>query len=219
MTDDTVDRGKRRFLIGATGVMGGVGTLAAAVPFVKSFVPSARARAAGAPVEVDIAKLEPGMRIDVEWRGKVVWIINRTNAMMEALPKGDDKLADPNSEYDQQPEYAKNGYRSRDQRATIVLVGICTHLGCSPTYRPEVGPADLGADWPGGFFCPCHQSKFDLAGRVYSGVPAPKNLVVPPHKYLSETKLLIGDDGTAWADRVGASEARRATTPPRCNDS
>jgi len=197
MADHTVDRGKRRFLIGATAGMGGVGAAAAAVPFVMSFFPSVRARAAGAPVEVDISKLEPGMKMDIEWRGKVVWIINRTKAMMDALPTEDARLADPHSEYDQQPDYAKNEVRSRDERNVIVLVGICTHLGCSPTYRPEVAPADLGPDWLGGFFCPCHQSKFDLAGRVYSGVPAPKNLVVPPYKYLSDTKIVVGDDKAA----------------------
>ncbi len=192
-TEATVDKGKRRFLIGATGVVGGVGAVAAAVPFVMSFFPSERAKAAGAPIEVDISKLEPGQKIDVEWRGKVCWIVQRTPDMLASLPKLTDRLSDPTSRQDQQPPYARNEHRSI--KAPIwIAVGICTHLGCSPTFRKDVAPADLGPDWLGGFFCPCHQSKFDLAGRVYKSMPAPLNLVVPPHKYLSETKVLIGDD-------------------------
>ena len=194
MAQGTVDQGKRRFLVGATSVVGGVGAVAAAVPFVMSFFPSERAKAAGAPVEVDISKLELGQKIDVEWRGKVVWIINRTPSMLGTLPKLDPKLADPNSDVPQQPAYCKNEHRSIKD-ALWVAIGICTHLGCSPTYRPEMGPADLGGDWLGGFFCPCHQSKFDLAGRVFKGVPAPTNLVIPPHRYLTDTRILIGDDG------------------------
>jgi len=190
-SDATVDEGKRRFLVGATSVVGGIGAVATAVPFVLSLVPSERARAAGAPIEVDIGKLEPGQKIDVEWRGKVVWIINRTKPMLESLPKLDAKMADPKSDVDQQPPYCKNEHRSIKE-PMFVCVGICTHLGCSPTFRPEIAPADLGADWLGGFFCPCHQSKFDLAGRVYKGVPAPTNLVVPPHKYLTDTQIVIG---------------------------
>ena len=193
MAENTVDEGKRRFLIGATSVVGGVGAVATATPFVMSFFPSERAKAAGAPVEVDIAKLEPGQKIDVEWRGKVVWIINRTPPMLASLPKLDPKLLDPNSNSSQQPAYAKNEHRSIKDNI-FVAVGICTHLGCSPTFRPDIAPADLGEDWQGGFFCPCHQSKFDLAGRVYSGVPAPSNLPVPPHQYLSDTRIIIGDD-------------------------
>jgi len=193
MADATVDQGKRRFLIGATSVVGGVGVVSTATPFVMSLFPSDRAKAAGAPVEVDIAKLEPGQKIDVEWRGKVVWLINRTAPMLETLPKLDPKLADPNSNASQQPPNCKNEHRSVKDNV-LVLVGICTHLGCSPTFRPEVGPADLGADWLGGFFCPCHQSKFDLAGRVYAGVPAPTNLPVPPHSYLTDTRIRIGED-------------------------
>ena len=192
----TVDKGKRRFLIGATGVVGGVGAIAAATPFVMSFFPSERARAAGAPVEIDISKIEPGQQISVEWRGKVCWIVQRTPEMLATLPKLTDRLADPNSRQDQQPDSCRNEHRSI--KAPIwVAVGICTHLGCSPTYRRDVAPADLGADWLGGFFCPCHQSKFDLAGRVYSGMPAPTNLVVPPHKYLTDTKIVIGEDAKA----------------------
>jgi len=191
-----VDVGKRRFLIGATTVVGGIGGIAAATPFVLSLFPSERAKAAGAPVEQDISKMEPGQQISLEWRGRVVWVINRTKEMLATLPRMDKRLADPNSEVPQQPPYCKNEHRSIKPE-NLILVGICTHLGCSPTYRPEVAPPDLGADWLGGFFCPCHQSKFDLAGRVFTGVPAPTNLVVPPHKYLSDTKIVvgIGEDG------------------------
>jgi ubiquinol-cytochrome c reductase iron-sulfur subunit len=192
-TDATVDKGKRRFLIGATGVVGGVGAVATAVPFVMSMFPSERAKAAGAPVEIDISKLEPGQKIDVEWRGKVCWIVSRTPDMLASLSKLTDKLADPNCNQEQQPAYAKNEHRSI-KAPVWIAIGICTHLGCSPTYRKEIAPADLGADWLGGFFCPCHQSKFDLAGRVYKSMPAPLNLIVPPHKYLSDTRVLIGDD-------------------------
>jgi len=196
MAEGVVNEGKRRFLIGATGVIGGVGAIAAATPFVMSFFPSERAKAAGAPVEIDIGKLEPGQKVDVEWRGKVVWVINRTKPMLESLPKLDPKLADPTSGASQQQADCKNEHRSIKDNV-LVLIGICTHLGCSPTFRPEVAPADLGPDWLGGFFCPCHQSKFDLAGRVYSGVPAPTNLPVPPHRYLTDTRIIIGDVGKA----------------------
>ena len=192
-TEATVDKGKRRFLIGATGAVGGVGAVAAAVPFVMSFFPSERAKAAGAPVEIDISKLEPGQKIDVEWRGKVCWIVQRTPDMLATLPKLTERLADPASRQEQQPTYARNEHRSI-KPGVWIAVGICTHLGCSPTFRKDVAPADLGPDWLGGFFCPCHQSKFDLAGRVYKSMPAPTNLVVPPHKYLSDSKVLIGDD-------------------------
>ena len=192
-TEAMVDKGKRRFLIGATGVVGGVGAVAAAVPFVMSFFPSERAKAAGAPVEIDISKLEPGQKIDVEWRGKVCWIVQRTPDMLATLPKLTERLADPASRQEQQPTYARNEHRSI-KPGVWIAVGICTHLGCSPTFRKDVAPADLGPDWLGGFFCPCHQSKFDLAGRVYKSMPAPTNLVVPPHKYLSDSKVLIGDD-------------------------
>jgi ubiquinol-cytochrome c reductase iron-sulfur subunit len=194
----SVDKKKRRFLIGATTVVGGIGAAAVAVPFAWSLVPSERAKAAGAPVEQDISKLEPGQQIKVEWRGKVVWIINRTPAMLATLPKLDDRVADPKSEVDHQPAYAKNEDRSRKPEI-FVAVGICTHLGCSPTFRPEVAPADLGPEWLGGFFCPCHQSKFDLAGRVYKGVPAPTNLIIPPYRFLSDTRIVIGEDETKKA--------------------
>ncbi|MCG6886623.1 MAG: ubiquinol-cytochrome c reductase iron-sulfur subunit [Proteobacteria bacterium] len=196
MSTDGADNNRRRFLVAATSVVGAVGVVGAAVPFLASWWPSARAQAAGAPVEADISKLEPGAKLTVEWRGKPVWIVNRTKATLDNLPKLDDRLRDPHSEVDQQPPYAKNEYRSRKPEY-LVCVGICTHLGCSPTYRPEIGPADLGADWLGGFFCPCHGSRFDLAGRVFKGVPAPTNLVVPPYTYLTETRILIGKDGGA----------------------
>ncbi len=196
MADTPAHAGKRRFLVGATAAVGGIGVVAAAAPFVMSFFPSERAKAAGAPVEVDISKLEPGQMITVEWRGKVVWIVNRTQPMLDSLGKLTPRLADPRSEMNQQPTYAKNETRSI-KPAVLVAVGICTHLGCSPTFRPDVAPADLGADWLGGFFCPCHQSKFDLAGRVFNGVPAPSNLVVPPHRYVSDTRILVGEDATA----------------------
>ena len=188
-----VDTRKRKFLIAATSAVGGVAVAGVAVPLVMSMLPSARAKAAGAPVEVDISKVEPGMLLTVEWRGKPVWIVNRTPDMLELMAKHDDQLADPKSEMPQQPDYCKNANRSIKPEF-LVAVGICTHLGCSPTYRKDVGAADLGADWPGGFFCPCHGSRFDLAARVYKGVPAPTNLVIPPHQYLSDAKLLIGVD-------------------------
>ena len=187
----SVDQRKRRLLIGATTAVGSAGAVAVAVPFLWSLWPSERAKAAGAPVEVDVSKLEPGQKINVEWRGKVVWVINRTPEMLQNLPKLDPVLADPNSNYSQQPADCKNEHRSIKPEL-FIAVGICTHLGCSPTYRPEVGPPDLGAEWLGGFFCPCHQSKFDLAARVYRGVPAPTNLTIPPYKFVSDTTIQIG---------------------------
>jgi ubiquinol-cytochrome c reductase iron-sulfur subunit len=188
-----VDTRKRKFLIAATSAIGGVAAAGVAVPLVMSMLPSARAKAAGAPVEVDISKVEPGMLLTVEWRGKPVWIVNRTKEMLDLMAKHDDQLADPASEMPQQPDYCKNANRSIKPEY-LVAVGICTHLGCSPTFRKDVGAADLGGDWPGGFFCPCHGSRFDLAARVFKGVPAPTNLVIPPHQYLSDAKLLIGVD-------------------------
>jgi ubiquinol-cytochrome c reductase iron-sulfur subunit len=196
--DDSVNSKKRRFLLGATTAMGAVGAVAAAVPFVISLWPSERAKAAGAPVEVDISKLEPGQKINVEWRGKVVWVIHRTKEMLANIPKLDSRVADPKSEVDHQPKYAKNEDRSIKPEI-FVAVGICTHLGCSPTFRPEIAPADLGGDWLGGFFCPCHQSKFDLAGRVFKGVPAPTNLVIPPYQFVSDTRIRIGEDAKGVA--------------------
>jgi len=192
MTDNT-DLSRRHFLSVATAVTGGVGVAAAAVPFVASFRPSARAQALGAPVEVDISKLEPGALLKVEWRGRAIMIVHRTEFMLDALTQVEGELADPGSEVSLQPTYTTNAYRSL-RPEYLIVEGVCTHLGCAPTPRFEVAPADLGADWPGGFYCPCHGSKFDLAGRVYRGVPAPSNLSVPPHRYLTEGVLLIGSD-------------------------
>ena len=193
MAGDNTNSGRRRFLTAATSVVGAVGMGFVLVPFISSMQPSAKARAAGAPVRADISKLEPGQMIRVKWRGKPVWLVRRTEKMLEVLPTLDATLSDPESLESIQPPYAQNEFRSIKPEL-LVTVGICTHLGCSPTYRPDAGAADLGADWEGGFFCPCHGSKFDLAGRVYKGVPAPTNLVIPPHSYLSETELLIGED-------------------------
>jgi ubiquinol-cytochrome c reductase iron-sulfur subunit len=199
MNNVNVDPSKRRFLVTMTSAVGGVAALGVATPFVMSMLPSARAKAAGAPIEVDLSKVEPGMQLAVEWRGKPVWVVNRTKEMLDLLSKHDDKLTDSASETtSQQPEYCKNPTRSIKPQYLIV-VGICTHLGCSPTYRSEVAPADLGPDWVGGWFCPCHGSRFDLAARVFNGSPAPTNLVIPPHKYLSDTRVLIGDDQGAAA--------------------
>ncbi len=195
MSTDGVDTSRRRFLTASTSVVGAVGVVGVAVPFLASWQPSARAKAAGAPVEADISKLEEGGMATFEWRKQPVWVVRRTARNMKDLDTLKDQLVDPESKVPQQPEYAQNPYRSREEHPEIiVMVGICTHLGCSPTPRMEVAPADLGPDWKGGFFCPCHGSKFDLAGRVYKHVPAPTNLVVPPYKYLSDTLILIGDD-------------------------
>jgi len=194
MSGDKTNSGRRRFLTAATTVVGAVGTGYLLVPFISSMQPSAKARAAGAPVRADISKLEPGQMIRVKWRGKPVWLVRRTEKMLETLPTLVDTLRDPESLESEQPPYAQNEFRSIKPEV-LITVGICTHLGCSPTYRPDAGAADLGADWEGGFFCPCHGSKFDLAGRVYKSVPAPTNLVIPPHRYLSETELMIGEDG------------------------
>lgn len=196
MSGNEVNPSRRRFLTAATTVIGGVGVGFALVPFISSMEPSAKARAAGAPVRADISKIELGQMIRVKWRGKPVWVVNRTQEMLDILPTLDSQLRDPNSVESEQPDYAKNEYRSIKPEYAV-LIGICTHLGCSPTYRPDIAPADLGKDWKGGFFCPCHGSRFDLAGRVFKGVPAPLNLVVPPYRYLSDTELLIGDEGGA----------------------
>ncbi len=193
MSTNGVDTSRRRFLTAATSVVGAVGVGVVAVPFISSMQPSARARAAGAPVEADFSKLEPGSKMTVEWRGKPVWIVRRTEQNLKDLPTLDASLRDPASEEEQQPPYCQNEMRSIKPEY-LITVGICTHLGCSPTYRPEIAPADLGDAWKGGFFCPCHGSRFDLAGRVYQGVPAPLNLVVPPHMYLADTRVLIGED-------------------------
>ncbi len=195
MSTDNVDTGRRRFLVASTSVVAAVGAGFVAVPFVSSWMPSERAKNAGAPVEVDVSKLEAGRLMIVEWQSKPVWIVRRTEKTLADLTQLGPNLRDPASEnVDQQPGYAQNANRSIKPEI-LVLVGICTHLGCSPTFRPDIAAADLGADWLGGFFCPCHSSKFDLAGRVYQGVPAPTNLVVPPHKYLSDNVIIVGVDG------------------------
>lgn len=194
--DEKVDCGRRRLLV-ATATAGGVAGVAVAVPFVSSMLPSERAKAAGAPVEVDISKLGPGEMMTVEWRGKPVWIINRTPEMLASLRKVDDKVADPKSDKEMQPEYCKNETRSIKPEI-MVAVGICTHLGCSPTEKFKTGAeSGVEADWPGGFLCPCHGSTFDLAGRVYKSKPAPDNLEIPPHMYLGDAKILIGEDKKA----------------------
>lgn len=194
--DDKVDCGRRRLLV-ATATAGGVAGVAVAVPFVASMLPSERAKSAGAPVEVDISKLAPGQMMTVEWRGKPVWIINRTKEQLESLKKTNDKVSDPKSDKNMQPEYCKNETRSIKPEI-LVTVGICTHLGCSPTEKFKTGAeSGVEADWAGGFLCPCHGSTFDLAGRVYKSKPAPDNLEIPPHMYLSDTKLVIGEDKKA----------------------
>lgn len=196
MSNEQVDLKRRRMLTAATAGVGAIGAGAMVVPFGLSMFPSERAKAAGAPVEVDISMIEEGQQLTVEWRGKPVWIVNRPQSVLDDLAGLNDKLADPDQNVDQQPEYAKNETRSIEPKI-LVLVGICTHLGCSPKYRPELAPADLGPDWKGGYFCACHGSTFDLAGRVYKGVPAPTNMVVPPYQYLSDTLLVVGEDGGA----------------------
>ena len=193
MSTAGVDESKRRFLT-LTGVaVGGVGAVAAATPFLASMAPSERAKALGAPVTVDISKLEPGQLLIATWRGSPVWIVRRTEEMLATLDDVTPQLSDPESAAEQQPEYAENQYRSL-RPEVLVMVGRCTHLGCSPTFRPEYPAEDLGKNWYGGFFCPCHGSKFDLAGRVYKGVPAPLNMPVPPHHYLDDNIVVVGED-------------------------
>ena len=195
-SEKKVDCGRRN-LVFATAAVGGVATVATAVPFLASMSPSERPKAAGPPVEADIGKLAPGEMMRVEWRGKPVWIIHRTKEMLESLGKIADKISDAQSKRPMQPEYARNDGRSIKPEY-LVVVGICTHLGCSPTDKFKTGAeSGINADWPGGFICPCHGSLFDLAGRVYKNMPAPDNLEVPPHYYLSDTRILIGEDKKA----------------------
>ena len=191
MADEQVNQERRRFLTNVTTGVGAAGAAVAVVPFVASMTPSAKARAAGAPVQVDIGDLQPGKLLKIEWRGKPVWIIKRTPEMIDSLDKVTDELVDPDSDRDQQPQYARNETRSINPEV-LVLVGLCTHLGCSPLEKLK--PGELDAEWQGGFFCPCHGSKFDLAGRVYKGVPAPTNLIVPPHRFLTDSQVEIGVD-------------------------
>lgn len=198
----TVDGGRRRFLTATTSVVGAVGVGIAAIPFIKSWNPSERAKLAGAPVTVDISALAVGQRIVVEWRGQPIWIVKRSEAILKALPTLEDQLRDPRSENpEQQPEYISGASPElRSIRPEIsVLVGLCTHLGCSPEMVAEIRPEPFDANWKGGYFCPCHKSKFDMAGRVYQGVPAPTNLVVPPHHYADDNTIVIGVDPTGVA--------------------
>jgi ubiquinol-cytochrome c reductase iron-sulfur subunit len=192
MNNEGVDKSKRQFLTSALTVVGAIGTGYLAVPFLAQMQPSVKAMAAGAPVEVDISKIEPGQLLRVAWRGKPVWILNRTPEVLDRLKGLDNELRDPLSLESKQPPSSKNPVRSIKPEI-FVAVGLCTHLGCSPTFRPEVAPHDLGEKWKGGFFCPCHGSWFDLAGRVYRGVPAPTNLEIPPYRYITETQLVIGE--------------------------
>lgn len=192
MSEKKIDNTRRNLIVATTAVAGAAGA-GVAIPFAWSFWPSERAKAAGAPVTADISNLAPGELQVVEWRGKPVWIIRRTKEMLEAVKKADDKVSDPKSDVLLQPDYAKNEYRSIKPEV-MVLVGICSHLGCSPQSKGADAKAEMGGDWAGGFLCPCHGSKFDLAGRVYKGAPAPVNMDVPPHMYLSEGTILIGED-------------------------
>jgi ubiquinol-cytochrome c reductase iron-sulfur subunit len=193
---EVVDHGRRRFLTATTAVVGGVGVAATVVPFIKSWEPSARAKAAGAPVIADISKIEAGQMITVAWRSLPVFIVNRTKAQLDALPAEDSRLVDPKSDgssADQQPKYAQNESRSIKPE-WLVLVGLCTHLGCVPDFVPSMKPEPFDPQWKGGFYCPCHKSRYDMAGRVFAGVPAPKNLLVPPYHFVDEGKIQIGVD-------------------------
>lgn len=199
MGEETVDNKRRRFLTTAATVVGGAGVIATAVPFISTLNPSARTRAIGGPVEVDISQLQPGHMMTVKWQGKPVWVLRRDTKSLAVLEDLNSELRDPASDVPNQPDYAKNEYRSIKPEY-LVVIGLCTHLGCSPTYiTGEEGQQDLGSDWKGGFWCPCHGSRFDMAGRVYKGVPAPSNLMVPRHKFLSATLIRIGDDGAESA--------------------
>ena len=193
MNNSGVDKTRRQFLTNALTVVGAVGTGFVAVPFLSQMQPSVKAKATGAPVQVNLSKLEPGQLIRVEWRGKPVWILNRTKAVLSTLAPLESELSDPNSTESIQPPAAKNTTRSLKPEV-FVAIGLCTHLGCSPTYRPEIAPTDLGKDWQGGFFCPCHGSKFDIAGRVYSSMPAPTNLEIPPYRYIDDNTIVIGEN-------------------------
>jgi ubiquinol-cytochrome c reductase iron-sulfur subunit len=196
MANEVVDHGRRRFLTATTAVVGGVGIVAAAVPFIKSWEPSARARAAGAPVTQSLAKIEAGQMLTVSWRSLPVFVLNRTKAQLATLPMVDSRLVDPNStgaSADQQPKYAQNEARSIKPE-WLVVIGICTHLGCVPDFVPEIKPEPFDPEWKGGFYCPCHKSRYDLAGRVFQGVPAPKNLPVPPYHFIDDSTIQIGVD-------------------------
>ena len=190
--DAVVDKGRRRFLTATTAVVGGAGVVLAAIPFVKSWEPSARAKAAGAPVLADIGKIEMGQKVTFAWRGLPVFVVNRTPAQLATLPSDDARLKDPNSdELDQQPAYAKNENRSIKPE-WLVMIGICTHLGCVPDFFGEIKPEPFDPDWKGGFYCPCHKSRYDMSGRVFDGVPAPRNMVIPPYHFVDDTHVMIG---------------------------
>jgi ubiquinol-cytochrome c reductase iron-sulfur subunit len=194
MSDSNKPSNRRKFLTNLTQVMGGVGGIFAVIPFLSTMSPSEKAKSAGAPIEIDISNLRPGAYKVVEWRGKPVWVVRRTPEMIENTLEENDILSDSRSLEDHQPSYTKNKYRSINPEY-LVLLGVCTHLGCSPLYKPNSKSAELGLDWKGGFFCPCHGSKFDLSGRVHSGMPAPYNLEVPPYYFASKDKIIIGKDG------------------------
>jgi len=197
MSNDGINQNRRRVLTALTSVVGAAGAVGAAVPFIGSWHPSAKAKAAGAPVEINISNIEPGQMVTVEWRGKPVYVVRRTKEALDNLTVVQSRLRDPESTNSDQPTYAANATRAIKEEY-LVLLGLCTHLGCAPKYQPEVGAKDVGdADWLGGFFCPCHGSKFDLAGRVFTGVPAPKNLAVPPYKYVSDDVIIVGEDQEA----------------------
>ncbi len=190
---DNVNKSRRTLLL-STGAVGVVGAGFAAVPFLKSWLPSERAKAAGGPVKADISKVEPGQMLNVLWRGQPVFLVNRTKQQTDVLESLNDKLKDPESESSIQPDYVNNIFRSRKDNF-LVVVGICTHLGCSPKYYPDLVPQQFDAEWKGGFFCPCHSSRFDISGRVFSGSPASRNLDVPPYTFLDENTIEIGNDG------------------------
>jgi ubiquinol-cytochrome c reductase iron-sulfur subunit len=191
-SNEGVDGSRRRFLTTATSVVGAVGAAAVVWPFLASLKPSAKAQALGAPAKADISLLEPGQQITIIWRGQPIWLLKRTPDMLESLTKTTKDLRDPDSKEPQQPDYAKNEHRSVKPEI-LVMKGVCTHLGCSPSFRPDHPAPEILPDWQGGYYCPCHGSKFDLAGRVYNGVPAPLNMVVPPHRYDSDTLVIIGE--------------------------
>ena len=191
MANEGVDHGRRRFLTATTAVIGGVGVVAAAVPFIESWEPSARALSAGAPVTADIGKIELGQMVRFAWRGLPVFVVNRTKEQLAELPSLDPRLRDPQCKEDQQPSYCKSTWRSIKPE-WLVMIGICTHLGCVPDYFGEIRPEPFDAHWKGGFFCPCHKSRYDVAGRVFQGVPAPLNMVIPPYHYIDDTHVRIG---------------------------
>lgn len=202
MKEDDIDTGRRRFLTTATTVVGGIGSLLVAYPFVASWMPSRKAKALGAPVEVDISKIEPGQKITVPWRGQPIFIVHRTQAELNELPKLDNELRDPLSKESLQPSYTANPYRSI-KKDILVVIGICTHLGCVPLFKPELNSVEPG--WEGGFFCPCHGSKYDMAGRVFKGVPAPLNLAIPPYKFVKDSVIVIGEDEGKGTESKGSA--------------